>query len=102
MKVYEIYPKTNSRIETADLKDFAEPVTIDGIEVTGDKKKTVWVSFKGTSLKFKCSRKDVFNLAKELNTNDTDEFNGKKVLVSEENEKLVIHSVVEDEKTVKK
>lgn len=91
MRVYELYPRISKRITTEDLEDYKEPLTIYDIEITGDTKKTVWLSFVGTKLKHKCSKSDVFNLAKELNTNDTDNFKQKQVILSEEKEKVVVH-----------
>lgn len=90
MRIYEIYPRVSKRIQIEDLSDFEEPLTIKDVEVSGESKKTVWLSFDQTNLKHKCSKSDVFNMAKELNTNDTDSFVGQHVNLIEENDKVVV------------
>jgi len=90
VKLHEIYPRTTSRILHADLPDLAMPLEIIDVEITGENKKTVWLSFEGTNLKHKCSRKDVFVLADNLGTNETDDFKDKKIKLVKENEKVIV------------
>lgn len=97
MKVFEIYPRISNRILVTDIADLKQPLTIKSVEITGEDKKTVWLEFENTTLRHKCSKKDVFILAEQLKTNETDEFIGKLINLKEVEGKVVI-----PEKQIKK
>jgi len=94
MKFHEIYPRVSKKITVSDISDLDQPLTITETEVTGDKKKTVWLSFEGTSLKHKSSKKDVHVMGRAFKTNDTDDFTGKQVKLEEFKEKVIVSPVV--------
>jgi len=90
MKIFEIYPRISNRILPTDLEDLTQPLKIASVQISGENKKTVWLEFEGTTLRHKCSRKDVFVLAEQLQTNDTDEFIGNSITLKDIDGKVVV------------
>lgn len=88
-KIYEIYPRTTNKIMAEDLDDFENPLIVKEVRITGDDKKTVWLSFDGYALEHRCSKKDVFVLANNNGTNDTDGFVGKEVWLEKDEKNRV-------------
>lgn len=103
MKLYDIYPRIDNKINVSDLASFKMPLEISDIEVTGETKKTVWASFVDLSLKLKCTKKDVFEMCNHFRTDDTDDLVGKKIYLKEDDEeKVIVFFPTTEKKTEKK
>lgn len=83
MKLHEIYKRVSNKILASDLADIEQPLTIKNVEVSGDDKKTVWLDFENLSLRHKCSKTDVFGLARKFGTSETDDFVGQTIELQE-------------------
>lgn len=90
VKINDIYQRVNDSITANDLTDLEMPLTIKEVEITGKDKKTIKILLEETSLKFKCSKKEVIDLSKEFKTNDTDDFIGKELILEDVDGKVKV------------
>jgi len=88
--IYELYPRANDTINSSDLAEMDMPLTIKSVEILGESKKTVKITFNETPLKFKCNKPMVLELVELFETNDTDEFVGKELSLKSEDGKVKI------------
>ena len=102
MKLTEIYLSRQNRIQSENLEDFKDGLTIKEIAVVGKARKGIVLSFIETSMEHKCNRTDAFILAKMFDTNETDNFKGKKINLTVINEKVRIAEKTKETKTEKK
>jgi len=81
MKITEMYKTARqNRVESDDIETLnKEGLTIHNAKIIGKTRMGILLSFKEPHLEHKCNRIDAFALAKAFETNESDEFEGKKV-----------------------
>lgn len=81
MEITEMYKTARqNRIESEDIEKLnKDGLTIHKVKIIGKTRMGMLLSFRETHLEHKCNRIDAFALAKKFETNESDEFEGKKV-----------------------
>ena len=103
MKIGEIWPKEKGQIETYDIDNLKQPMEISEMELTGETKKSLWLSFKNTTLKYRLNKKAILALCKHFNIDDTDDLEGEEInFIVDDNNEVAIKEITEKKETKKK
>ena len=72
-KLNELFPKEKRQIETYDVDNIKGSLIISKTELTGETKKSLWLSFENYTLKYRLNRKTMIALCKQFEIDDTDD-----------------------------
>lgn len=101
VKLSEAFPKDRGQIETTDVLNIKNPLTISETEMTGERKKSLWLSFEDSPLRFRLNKKTIFALCKHFAIDDTDDLEGKDISFIVKDGEVAIKEITEEPKKKK-
>jgi hypothetical protein len=101
MKLGEIWPKEKGQIETYDISDLKQPLVISEMELTGETKKSLWLSFENSPLKHRLNKKAIYALCKHFSIDNTDELEGQKINFIIKDNEVAVKEITEETKKKK-
>lgn len=98
VKISELFPKEKGQIETYDVSNIKQPLVISEMELTGETKKSLWLSFEDSPLKYRLNKKTIIALCKHFEIDDTNDLEGEKINFVVINGKVEVKEITEVKK----